>query len=163
MNIVFLGNKRTGKSSILKVVFQKISTNETSFLESTSKIEEYSINNNFFTRCVFYDFPGNFEISHMNSLERKYLQTANIIIYVIDAKDEPYNKTLEKFLTLESEIYEMNPSCSFELLIHKIDGEMFNTDESKICLYGEITELIRINSSDRNLPPVEIHMTSIFD
>lgn len=163
MNIVVLGNKRSGKSSILKLIFQKLSRNEALFLESTSKIEEYIVNNNPFTKCSFYDYPGNFEISQMSSLERKHLQSASILLYILDAKDEPYNKTLEKFLTLESEVYEMNPSCTFELLIHKLDGEMFSSDELKLSVFNEVSELIRLNSSERSIPSADIHMTSIQD
>ena len=140
-----------------------MSTNEAMLLESTSKIEDYSINHNPYTRCIFTDFPGNFEVSQMNSIERKYLQNAHILLYVLDAKDEPYNRTLEKFLTLESEVYEMNPYCCFALLIHKLDGEMFATDESKLCVFNEVSELVRLNSSERSIPTAEIHMTSILD
>lgn len=163
MNIVVLGNRQAGKSSILKLVFQKISSNETLFLESTSKIEEYTVRNNNYTQCSFFDFPGTFEISQMNSLERKYLQNASAMLYILDSKDEPYNKTLEKFLTLVSEVNEMNPSCVFELLIHKLDGQMFSTEDSKIIVLDEIKELIKLNSSERNLPLIETHMTSIHD
>ena len=163
MNIVVLGNKRVGKSSILKVVFQKISIKESLFLESTTKIEEYKVQNNNFTKCSFFDFPGNFEVCQMNSLERNYLQSENIMIYVLDAKDEPYNRTIEKFLTLMSEIYEMNPLCIFYFLIHKLDGEMFDSEDLKIGVFNEISELIRLNSAERNLPQTDILMTSIHD
>ncbi|OMJ86887.1 hypothetical protein SteCoe_11525 [Stentor coeruleus] len=99
----------------------------------------------------------------MNSLERKHLQNAHFMIYVLDVKDEPYNTTIEKFLTLQSEIYEMNPFCSFELLLHKLDGEVFSSDESKMLILSEISELIKLNNNERNVPPAEIHLTSIMD
>uniref|UniRef100_A0AC34Q260 Uncharacterized protein n=1 Tax=Panagrolaimus sp. JU765 TaxID=591449 RepID=A0AC34Q260_9BILA len=36
--IVLMGQKRSGKTSIRKVVFQKMSPNETLFVESTSRV-----------------------------------------------------------------------------------------------------------------------------
>jgi Ras-related GTP-binding protein C/D len=52
--ILLFGLRRSGKSSIQKVVFHKMSPNETLFLESTNKIVKEDINN---SRCVvFYIF-----------------------------------------------------------------------------------------------------------
>lgn len=163
MNIVVLGNKRSGKTSILKKIFHKISAYETQFLESTTKIQEFPVNNNNFFKCTFFDFPGNFEISQMNSSEHKQLESANLMIYVLDCKDEPYFKTIEKFMVLQSEIYEMNPFCVFEFLIHKVDGDFFADEEAKNLVLSEISELIKLSSQERSLPPAEIHLTSIMD
>lgn len=43
--ILLMGMRRSGKSSIQKVVFHKMSPNETLFLESTNKIVKDDINN----------------------------------------------------------------------------------------------------------------------
>jgi Ras-related GTP-binding protein C/D len=43
--IILAGMRRSGKSSIQKVVFHKMSPNETLFLESTNKIVKENINN----------------------------------------------------------------------------------------------------------------------
>lgn len=43
--ILLMGLRRSGKSSIQKVVFHKMSPNETLFLESTNKIVKDDINN----------------------------------------------------------------------------------------------------------------------
>ena len=43
--ILLFGLRRSGKSSIQKVVFHKMSPNETLFLESTNKIQKDDINN----------------------------------------------------------------------------------------------------------------------
>ena len=49
---------RSGKSSIQKVVFHKMSPNETLFLESTNKITKEDISNSSFVRFSIWDFPG---------------------------------------------------------------------------------------------------------
>ena len=48
--IVLMGLRRSGKSSIQKVVFHKLSPNETLFLESTSKVVKDDINNSSFVQ-----------------------------------------------------------------------------------------------------------------
>lgn len=53
-----MGLRRSGKSSIQKVVFHKMSPNETLFLESTNKIVKDDINNSSFVQFQVWDFPG---------------------------------------------------------------------------------------------------------
>ncbi|XP_020621100.1 ras-related GTP-binding protein C-like [Orbicella faveolata] len=48
--ILLLGLRRSGKSSIQKVVFHKMSPNETLFLESTNKIVKDDISNSSFVQ-----------------------------------------------------------------------------------------------------------------
>lgn len=51
--ILLMGLRRSGKSSIQKVVFHKMSPNETLFLESTNKIVKDDINNSSFVQVMF--------------------------------------------------------------------------------------------------------------
>ncbi|CAG9335361.1 unnamed protein product [Blepharisma stoltei] len=163
MNIAVLGSKRVGKSSILKVVFQKMSPNETLFIESTTRVDEVKIQNNPYTRCTILDFPGTFEISQMTSLERRFLQDSAMIIYVLDAQDEPYNKSLEKLVSLMSEVYSFNPHCKIEVFCHKIDGDMFVNDDVKLGVLNEVSEIVRFDTTERKLPEPSFHLTSIYD
>ncbi|XP_063682484.1 ras-related GTP-binding protein D-like [Bolinopsis microptera] len=56
--ILLFGLRRSGKTSIRKVVFHKMSANETIFLESTTKLEHEDVSKNCFIDYVIYDFPG---------------------------------------------------------------------------------------------------------
>jgi len=56
--ILLMGLKKSGKSSIQKVVFHKMSPNETLFLESTSKPSKNDISNSSFVQFQIWDFPG---------------------------------------------------------------------------------------------------------
>ena len=56
--ILLMGLRRSGKSSILKVVFHKMSPNETLFLESTNKVVKDNISNSSFVQFQVWDFPG---------------------------------------------------------------------------------------------------------
>lgn len=163
MNIALLGNKRAGKSSILKVVFQKISPNETLFTENTTRIEEINVYNNPYTKFTILDFPGTFEITQMNSLERKYLQSCALVIYVLDAQDKPYDRALEAFVSILREVHGINTQCLFEMFIHKIDGDMFMNDDVKLEVLNEISDSIRLRSTDRTIPEPSYSLTSIYD
>lgn len=56
--ILLMGLRRSGKSSIHKVVFHKMSPNETLFLESTNKIQKEDVTNTSFVQFAIWDFPG---------------------------------------------------------------------------------------------------------
>ena len=56
--ILLMGLRRSGKSSIQKVVFHKMSPNETLFLEATNKIQKDDVSNSSFVQFSIWDFPG---------------------------------------------------------------------------------------------------------
>lgn len=163
MNIGIIGNKRVGKSSIVKVVFQKLSPNETLFLETTTRVEELNVKNNPHLTYKILDFPGSFEITYMSSFERKMLQSCAMLIYVIDAQDQPYNRPLEKLVTVFTEVHSLNPSCLFEVFIHKIDGDMYSNEDEKLGIHNEIVDTVRVESSDRGIPEPSFYLTSIYN
>jgi Ras-related GTP-binding protein C/D len=43
------------------------------------------------------------------------------LIFVIDAQDD-YNEALHRLFTTVTSAYRVNPSITFEVLIHKVDG-----------------------------------------
>ena len=59
---------RGGKSSIQKVVFHKLSPNETLFLESTSKVVKDDINNSSFVQFQVWTFQWGNSAHHLNGL-----------------------------------------------------------------------------------------------
>merc|ERR1712226_25031 len=56
--ILLMGLRRSGKSSIQRVVFHKMSPNETLFLESTNAIHKENVSNSSFVQFAVWDFPG---------------------------------------------------------------------------------------------------------
>lgn len=60
MNICLMGMPKSGKTSISKVVFQKMSPHETFFLLPTGTVETQQVSNNDNIEFSVVDFPGNF-------------------------------------------------------------------------------------------------------
>jgi hypothetical protein len=56
--IMCMGPRRSGKSSIERVVFHKMSPHETLFLESTTQVDIKLIANNSFVKFQTWDFAG---------------------------------------------------------------------------------------------------------
>ena len=78
------------------------------------------------------DFPGGFEFTHMNSYERSYFQNCSILIFVMDAQDEPYNTAVRKCALIMREANKINNKILFKVFIHKADGDLFMSDNLKL-------------------------------
>lgn len=57
----FVWGIRSGKSSIQRVVFHKMSPHETLFLEGTNSLDIKYIANNSFVQFQIWDFPGDYD------------------------------------------------------------------------------------------------------
>ena len=105
-SIVSLCTCRGGKSSIQKVVFHKLSPNETLFLESTSKVVKDDISNSSFvqfqvsgrSQCIhrmalitafllqIWDFPGQIDFFDPTFDSEHIFGGSGALIFVIDAQ-----------------------------------------------------------------------------
>lgn len=117
--ILLMGLRRSGKSSIQKVVFHKMSPNETLFLESTSKIVKDDINNSSFVQFSIWDFPGQIDFIDPTFDSDMIFGNCGSLVFVIDAKDD-YNEALTKFKNTVIKAYKVNPRIKFEVFIHKV-------------------------------------------
>lgn len=77
---------RSGKSSIQKVVFHKMTPNETLFLESTNKIESENISNSSFVQFKILDFPGQIDFFEPSFDSEKIFGGHGALVFVIDAQ-----------------------------------------------------------------------------
>ena len=77
---------RSGKSSIQKVVFHKMSPNETLFLESTSKVVKEDVTNSSFVQFSIWDFPGQIDCVDPTFEAEKVFDRCGAIIFIIDSQ-----------------------------------------------------------------------------
>ncbi|CAG8507291.1 595_t:CDS:2, partial [Cetraspora pellucida] len=157
--LLIMGQRRSGKSSIQKVVFHKMPANETLFLEATNKIVKEDITS--FIDFQVWDFPG-----QINYFDAPY--DANMIfgdygalIFVIDAQDD-YIEALNRLHHTVTRAYKVNPDLSFEVFIHKVDAL---SDEYKIDTQRDIQQRITDELADHDLEHVHLnfYLTSIYD
>lgn len=179
--ILLMGPRRSGKSSIQKVVFHKMSPHETLFLESTMEIRVKDISNNDLVNFQILDFPGSFDFfSEDNSqlAPQTFFKGPGSLVYVIDGQDEEtYAEAIDYFVSIAKVAYKVcfvfkaslvvcsvysfllllsfphppshtclnmfrvfslslppqyNPKMRFDVLIHKVDGDSYLSDDHKI-------------------------------
>jgi len=159
--ILLMGLRRSGKSSIQKVVFHKMSPNETLFLESTNKIVKDDISNSTFVQFQIWDFPGQIDFFDPTFDSELIFGGCGALIFVIDAQDD-YMEALEKLHMTVSRAFKVNPSIKFEVFIHKVDGL---SDDHKIETQRDVHQRANDNLTDDGLETIHLsfYLTSIYD
>eukprot|EP01061_Rhynchopus_euleeides_P035414 TRINITY_DN59675_c0_g1_i1.p1 TRINITY_DN59675_c0_g1~~TRINITY_DN59675_c0_g1_i1.p1 ORF type:complete len:409 (+),score=161.53 TRINITY_DN59675_c0_g1_i1:39-1265(+) len=188
--ILLMGLKKSGKTSIQKVVFQKVSPHETVLLETSSKMQKCDISNNSFVQFQIWDFPGQlmdlFDDIDGDMDWDKVFSGHGAIVYVIDCADKwpPAEavkrlvQTIVRVLTTPGE----NKPKNFEIFIHKVDClKSEQSQEKHLDVKRFVEEELNIQirermKSDPSLAKfdanyvqnflataVHYHMTSIYD
>jgi len=159
--ILLTGQRRAGKTSIQKVVFNKMSPNETLFLEQTNEVMRNDVSNSSFVQFQIWDFPGNFELNDPSFDSDAIFKGTGALIFVIDAQDE-YQDSLAKLHANVARAYEVNPKMKFEVFIHKVDGL---SDDQKLEVQRNIHQQITDELAISKLEGIHLHfhVTSIFD
>ncbi|KAK3925618.1 Ras-related GTP-binding protein C [Frankliniella fusca] len=159
--ILLMGLRRSGKSSIQKVVFHKMSPNETLFLESTNKIIKDDISNSSFVQFQIWDFPGQIDFFDPTFDSDMIFGGCGALVFVIDAQDE-YNDALNRLHQTVTKAHKVNPSIRFEVFIHKVDGL---SDDYKMETQRDIHQRANddLLESGQEQIHLSFHLTSIYD
>uniref|UniRef100_A0A4W4H920 Ras-related GTP-binding protein n=1 Tax=Electrophorus electricus TaxID=8005 RepID=A0A4W4H920_ELEEL len=159
--ILLMGLRRSGKSSIQKVVFHKMSPNETLFLESTNKIYKDDISGSSFVNFQIWDFPGQVDFFDPTFDYEMIFRGTGALIFVIDAQDD-YVEALGRLHLTVTRAYRVNPNINFEVFVHKVDGL---SDDHKIETQRDIHQRANDDLADASLEKLHLsfYLTSIYD
>ncbi|KAL0624218.1 LOW QUALITY PROTEIN: Ras-related GTP-binding protein D [Plecturocebus cupreus] len=156
-----MGLRRSGKSSIQKVVFHKMSPNETLFLESTNKICREDVSNSSFVNFQIWDFPGQIDFFDPTFDYEMIFRGTGALIFVIDSQDD-YMEALARLHLTVTRAYKVNTDINFEVFIHKVDGL---SDDHKIETQRDIHQRANDDLADAGLEKIHLsfYLTSIYD
>lgn len=159
--ILLMGLRRSGKSSIQKVVFHKVSPNETLFLESTNKIVKDDISNSSFVQFQIWDIPGQIDFFDATFDSEYIFGGCGALIFVIDAQDD-YMEALSRLQMAVTRAHKIKSTIKFEVFIHKVDGL---SDDSKIETQRDILQRATDELTDAGMDNIRLsfHLTSIYD
>merc|ERR1719270_3009213 len=160
--ILLMGPRRSGKSSIQKVVFHKMSPNETLFLEATNKIQKDDVSNRSFVQFSIWDFPGQVDFFDATFDTDMIFSGCGALIFVIDAQDD-YLEALAKLNTTVAKAHHVNPAIRLEVFIHKVDGL---SDDTKMDTQRDIHQRATDDLTESGLDQqvhLSFYLTSIYD
>ncbi|KAI3656905.1 hypothetical protein MP638_007348, partial [Amoeboaphelidium occidentale] len=154
---------RSGKSSIVQVIFNKISPAETFFLDTpaTAATTKEFTHTNSLIKFDIVDVPGQVDFFNDPTFDSEsLLKGISSVLFVIDSQDDYMDALSKLFMTIVKG-YNYNPRINYEVFIHKVDGL---SDDHKIETQRDIQQRIIDELTDSGLDPlISFHLTSIYD
>ena len=167
--ILFMGPRRSGKTSIERVIFHKMSPHETLFLEPSHSVDVHLVANNNFVRFQTWDFGGDMSLEHdvpymfQQIPIETIFKNCDTLVYVIDVQEEEYDHALPQLVETIATAHSYNPSIHFEVFLHKVDGD-FMSEETKSERQTDIQHYVSSELSDiSNNVLLSFYLTSIYD
>ncbi|CAF1252118.1 unnamed protein product [Rotaria sordida] len=169
--ILLTGLRRSGKTSIQRVIFTKMQPSQTQFLESTPHLTLNQFSCGSFINFQVQELPGQLTLfssglsggsggNHVQpssydddtmtnviggnyDLER-LLKRCNAVVYIIDAQDD-YSESILRLNTIIQKGRRINPRIRYEIFIHKVDQL---SEEAKIETQRDIHNQVRDRFAD---------------
>lgn len=163
--IMLMGLRRSGKTSIQRVVFDKTDPQATTFLPVSTRLEKHTVSSNAFVKFQVWDFPG--QIDYLDSTQynlAQILENCGVIVYVMDCMkdlEESQSRLIETIVAA----HKVNPDLNVEVFIHKVD-ELSEDQQTEINrrVTRTVTEGVQHRLElKRGLSTVKFHLTSIYD
>jgi hypothetical protein len=158
MDIILMGTSKSGKSSIKKVVFEKMVPHETSFIEPTLNIESLIESIGYYSLKII-EIPSSFEYNKITLEEEKLFNNCRIIIYVLDCQNLNKNDDFQYF---ENNVFPIvnNKKISLKIFMHKFDkiNDFKAEEENK----KRIRKIIETNRNTLIIS-FDIYKTSIYN
>jgi Ras-related GTP-binding protein C/D len=83
---------------------------------------------------------------------------------VIDAQQQEYEQPCSRLRDIIKVASSVNKSIQYDVFIHKVDTDLFLTDEQKLDCLNDIQEIMRSLLSDSGLQvQLNFYLTSIYD
>ena len=163
--ILLTGLRRSGKTSIQRVIFTKMQPSQTQFLESTPQLTLNQFSCGSFINFQVQELPGQlhmFSPAHhsgsgqgvqassydddvMSSIVsggydmERLLKRCNAVVYIIDAQDD-YSESITRLNFIIQLGRRVNPRIRYEVFIHKVDQL---SEETKIETQRDIHNQVR--------------------
>ncbi|KAL7533397.1 hypothetical protein ACHAXR_005199 [Thalassiosira sp. AJA248-18] len=111
--------------------------------------------------------PNSQQQQNQENYDDQIFSKATALIFVLDAQDEPYDHVLQSFTDTVSRAVRANPTIAVEVFVHKVDGELFLSDEAKYDCRRDVMQQVADELADAGLShdaiPISYHLTSIYD
>jgi Ras-related GTP-binding protein C/D len=165
--ILLTGLRRSGKTSIQRVIFTKMQPSQTQFLESTPRLTMNQFSCGSFINFQVQELPGQLHIfpssqSSGSSRSSPYdddpminmvgggydmerlLKRCNAVVYIVDAQDD-YSESIARLNMIIQLGRRVNPKIRYEVFIHKVDQL---SEEGKTETQRDIHNQVRDHFAD---------------
>ncbi|KAF9818581.1 hypothetical protein IEO21_02686 [Rhodonia placenta] len=158
--ILLLGQRRTGKTSILDVLFNDCGPKDTLYIERTTRVTKHTYDT--VIPIEIWDCPGDITLEALEALDTPLSHFATII-FVMDIQDL-YQPPITKLVSFVIAAYDQSPQTNLEVFVHKADAlsEEYRIDNYRFLQQHILDELIDISSEYEQIQ-MNFALTSIHD
>ncbi len=163
--ILLTGLRRSGKTSIQRVIFTKMQPAQTQFLESTPQLTMNQFSCGSFINFQVQELPGQLHVfpssttpsgptssyddDSIHMIGGGYdmeglLKRCNAVVYIIDAQDD-YSESISRLNMIIQLGRHVNPKIRYEIFIHKVDQL---SEEAKIETQRDIHNQVYEDTSE---------------
>ena len=167
--IIFAGSL-SGKTSIKKVIFDKIPPYELELNKQKNIEYDNTLYNLGYCKLNIIEFPSSFSFAKAPKEYDKYLKLCNVLIFIVDYNPTKESKTeqMDYFKNNILPILNKYPSISLYIFIHKIDN--YNCNSILQSQYNEEAKQIQSQIEQQMYPIFDedklknkLFITSIYD
>lgn len=157
--LLFMGLKRSGKSSIINVVLYKLPPTETVFIATTMVIKKHVLKS--FRNFEIWDLPGQIDFLETGFDTDSIYSSAGAMVWVLDAQDD-YVESVGRLIETILQLWQLYPDIKYSVFIHKTDSLSSDYQEDTV---NDIKQRIMDDLNDAGLenPPVSFYETSVYD
>jgi Ras-related GTP-binding protein C/D len=176
--IVVTGLKRSGKSSILRVLFNKLPPHEAMYIDATQQPTFLELAGNPLLNSHIAEIPGNWTWDDSEGMDQLFFSQCQSLILVVDASssDDVSSAVYSHSKRVIARALRVNPKIHIHLFLNKIDAnyrfdpDTANSETNKAnftqAVVGRISEDVKTILGANRLPAglaLTTHCTSIFD
>ncbi|CAF1102182.1 unnamed protein product [Rotaria sordida] len=157
--LLMWGLTKSGKTSIIKLIFEKMTAGETLKLPETKMIQIHELTCGVYVRFQIRDVPGP-KTASLNDFET-FAPNATTIIFVLDVTED-YTDAINLLVSSVQWMYKHGHNVRFEVLIHKIDGVQ---EPDRLERYSNIQKqvIVMLHECSIEKPLINFYLTSIYD
>ncbi|KAJ1980720.1 GTP-binding protein gtr2 [Dimargaris xerosporica] len=160
--LLFIGLKRSGKTSILNTVCHQKSPQGTFHLDGSTRVERFELLS--ICNITFVDIPGSLDLERLSDEDTELIFGGTVaIVFVIDAmtSDRLKSNSVMKLCSIAKKASAVNPNINCEVLIHKLDSQ---TIQFKTQIQRMFERHVQDESYETKLDVIfTYHVTSIFN
>ncbi|CAD8145059.1 unnamed protein product [Paramecium pentaurelia] len=162
-DICMFGLTKSGKTSMIRVIFQKLEIFRTFQLDPTNRMESVTVNLGSHIHFKIYEFSGHYDLNDSQPPEIAAMETCSLMIYVIDSQAEPFNEAVQYLRQAIQTVKQRSPHCECHCFIHKVDPDIEDNKKNELLqqIQKDISDELSKNSMSQI--KVDFHVTSIFD
>ena len=166
MKICFIGPQKSGKSSLIKVIFDDMKNHQTKNLESTMTTENsiFTLGNKF--KIEITEIPGSTPVNDFVSEgDHLNIKEQNVFIYVINCQNFSPESEFQKLKEIFDITHQKNPKSWFYIFYHQVDLQMFvdRIYDQEDYIEKHFKDHLKCNVDGSETKEVEFVRTSLYE